>query len=98
MGMKVGVFERRHMVGGAATTEQIFPGFKFSRASYLAGLLRPDIVKDMELKKYGVEFFFRDPYSFTPHKDGKRFLLLGSQKYMNISLFSKKDAEIFEKY
>jgi phytoene dehydrogenase-like protein len=52
--MKIGVFERRHIVGGAAITEEIFPGFKFSRASYLAGLLRPDIVRDLELNKYGV--------------------------------------------
>ena len=78
-GMKVGVFERRHTVGGAAVTEEIFPGFKFSRASYLAGLLRPDIIKELNLKKYGVEFLFRDPYSFTPCHDGKRYLLLGTE-------------------
>lgn len=97
-GLKVGVFEKRHTVGGAAVTEEIFPGFKSSRASYLAGLLRPDIIKELELKKYGVEFLFRDPYSFTPHKDGKRYLLLGSPPHNTISMFSKKDAEIFSKY
>lgn len=95
-GMKVGVFERRHTVGGAAVTEEIFPGFKFSRASYLAGLLRPDIIKELDLKKYGVEFLFRDPYSFTPCHDGKRYLLLGTEN--TIDQFSKKDAEVFPKY
>ena len=44
------VFERRHLLGGAAVTEEIVPGFKFSRASYLVSLLRPQIVKDLELK------------------------------------------------
>ena len=77
-GLKVAVFERRHKVGGAAVTEEIFPGFKFSRASYLAGLLIPEIIDELELKKYGVEFLFRDPYSFTPCNDGKRYLMLGS--------------------
>lgn len=44
------VLERRHLVGGAAVTEEIIPGFKFSRASYLLSLLRPQIVKDLELE------------------------------------------------
>jgi len=52
-GQKVLVLERRHVVGGAAVTEELVPGFKFSRASYLAGLLRPQIIKDFELEKYG---------------------------------------------
>lgn len=95
-GLKVGVFEKRHTVGGAAVTEEIFPGFKFSRASYLAGLLRPDIIKELDLKNYGIEFLFRDPYSFTPHKDGKRYLILGTNH--TIDQFSKKDAEIMSKY
>ena len=49
-GVDVVVLERRHVVGGAAITEEVFPGFKFSRASYLAGLLRPSIIKDLELE------------------------------------------------
>ena len=44
------VLERRHLLGGAAVTEEIIPGFKFSRASYLLSLLRPQVVKDLELK------------------------------------------------
>jgi hypothetical protein len=49
-GVDVVVLERRHIVGGAAVTEEIFPGFKFSRASYLAGLLRPTVIKELELE------------------------------------------------
>lgn len=49
-GLSVAVVERRHLVGGAAVTEEIIPGFKFSRASYLLSLMRPYIIKDLKLK------------------------------------------------
>ena len=48
-GKHVAVLERRPIVGGAAVTEEIVPGFKFSRASYLAGLLRPCIIEELQL-------------------------------------------------
>jgi hypothetical protein len=48
-GVDVCVLERRHVIGGAAVTEELYPGFKFSRASYLAGLLRPQIIEDLNL-------------------------------------------------
>ena len=94
------------MIGGCAVTEEIIPGFKFSRASYLAGLLRPQIIKDLELEKYGFEYIIRDPSSFTPTKMGDKeyhgkHLLLGSDKKSNwnsIAQFSKHDADSFEKY
>lgn len=47
-GLDVLLLERRHVLGGAAVTEEIVPGFKFSRASYLAGLLRPQIIEDLK--------------------------------------------------
>ena len=49
-GKKVCVLERRHVVGGAAVTEEIIPDFKFSRASYVLGLLRPSVREDLNLK------------------------------------------------
>ena len=65
-GVECLVLERRHCVGGASVTEEIIPGFKFSRAAYLAGLLRPQIIKDLELEKYGFKYLARNPSSFTP--------------------------------
>jgi len=56
-GAKVCVLERRPVVGGAAVTEEIVPGFKFSRASYVLSLLRPQIIKDLELKVTQTNFF-----------------------------------------
>ena len=46
-GRKVLVLERRHVLGGAAVTEEIFPGFKFSVASYVVSLLRPEIIREL---------------------------------------------------
>jgi phytoene dehydrogenase-like protein len=43
--LQVAVLEKRHVLGGAAVTEEIVPGFKFSRASYLQSLLRPGIIQ-----------------------------------------------------
>src|SRR3954467_11350647 len=54
-GRKVVVLERRHLVGGAAVTEEIFPGFKFSVFSYVVSLLRPEIIRDLELPRHGLQ-------------------------------------------
>ena len=54
-GRKVLVLERRHVVGGAAVTEEIYPGFKYSVCSYVVSLLRPEIICELELAKHGLE-------------------------------------------
>ncbi|XP_008586872.1 PREDICTED: pyridine nucleotide-disulfide oxidoreductase domain-containing protein 2 isoform X2 [Galeopterus variegatus] len=107
LGMNTVVFERRHVIGGAAVTEEIVPGFKFSRASYLLSLLRPQIYTDLELKKHGLRLYLRNPHSFTPileeRAGGKvpRSLLLGTDMVENqkqIAQFSQKDAQAFPRY
>jgi phytoene dehydrogenase-like protein len=54
-GRKVVVLERRHRVGGAAVTEEVFPGFKFSVFSYVVSLLRQEIILDLDLPNHGLE-------------------------------------------
>jgi len=54
-GRKTLVLERRPMVGGAMVTEEIFPGFKFSVFSYVVSLLRPEIIRDLELPRHGLQ-------------------------------------------
>ena len=54
-GLRVVVLERRHLVGGAAVTEEIYPGFKYSVASYVVSLLRPEIIRDLQLARHGLE-------------------------------------------
>src|SRR5262245_55661087 len=53
-GRKVLVLERRHVLGGAAVSEQIFPGFTFSVFSYVVSLLRPEIIRDLDLPRHGL--------------------------------------------
>ena len=64
-GLKVVVLERRHVLGGAAVTEEVFPGFRFSVASYVVSLLRPEIVRELELPRHGLEILPLDG-TFTP--------------------------------
>src|SRR5499427_3952583 len=54
-GKRVIVLERRSLVGGAAVSEQVFPGFTFSVFSYVVSLLRPEIIRDLELPKHGLQ-------------------------------------------
>src|SRR6516162_9454863 len=99
-GLRTVVLERRELVGGACVTEEIWPGFKVSTASYVSSLLRKEIIRDLNLKSHGLEILPRDPSSFTPLPDG-RYLLLGMDKEVNrkeVSKFSKKDAEALPRY
>jgi len=99
-GWKVLVLERRELVGGACVTEELWPGFKVSTASYVNSLFRPEIIRDLELKKHGFEMLPRDPSSFTPFPDG-RYLILGPSADNNrkeISKFSRRDAEALPRY
>ncbi|CAL8298620.1 unnamed protein product [Merluccius merluccius] len=103
-GLRTAVLERRHVLGGAAVSEELFPGYHFSRCSYLLSLFRPHIYEDLELKKHGLKIYKRNPHAFTPMlEEGvggapPRSLTLGSDLVMNqkeIGKFSKKDATAY---
>lgn len=99
-GWKVLVLERREIVGGCCITEEVWPGFKVSTAAYVNSLLRPKIIRDLDLKSHGFEMLPRSPSSFTPFPDG-RSLLMGPDKeltHREISKFSTKDAAAYPKY
>lgn len=64
--MRVSVYERRDVVGGATVTEEIVPGFRSSTASYALSLLRPDVVADLELERHGLVAVPKDPAMFVP--------------------------------
>ena len=70
------MLERRHQVGGATTTEEIYPGFKYSCCSYVVSLLRPWIIRDLDLPRHGYEVLPLEE-TFTPFPDG-RYLLRDS--------------------
>jgi phytoene dehydrogenase-like protein len=99
-GAKVLVLERREVLGGACVTEEVWPGYKVSTAAYVNSLLRPEIIRDLELKRHGFQMLPRNPSSFTPFPDG-RSLLLGPDKaltHREVSKFSAKDADALPKY
>ncbi|GAC1302828.1 MAG: NAD(P)/FAD-dependent oxidoreductase [Vulcanimicrobiaceae bacterium] len=81
-GRSVLVVERRDVLGGAAVSEAVWPGWTVSTASYVCSLLHPQIVADLRLKSYGYEAYPKDPSSFTPLPDG-RSLLLGRDPATN---------------
>src|SRR5215470_7256154 len=68
-GRKVLVLEKRHVLGGAAVSEEVFPGFTFSVCSYVVSLLRPQIIRDLDLPKHGLEILPLES-SFAPAHDG----------------------------
>jgi phytoene dehydrogenase-like protein len=99
-GLRVLVLERRDVVGGACVTEELWPGFKVSTAAYVNSLLRPEIIRDLQLARHGFELLPRSPSSFTPFPDG-RFLLMGPDKaltHQQVAKFSARDAEALPRY
>ncbi|HEV2379694.1 MAG TPA: NAD(P)/FAD-dependent oxidoreductase [Terriglobia bacterium] len=98
-GKKVLVLERRHVVGGAAVTEEIFPGFKFSVCSYVVSLLRPEIIRDLDLPRHGLEILPLDG-TFTPMPNGDYLWRVNdhARTRREIARHSPLDAEAYEEY
>src|SRR5438477_13022126 len=68
-GLRVLVLERRPVLGGAAVSEEVFPGFRYSVASYVVSLLRPEIIRELDLPRHGLEILPLDG-TFTPMPNG----------------------------
>ena len=98
-GKKVLVLERRHVFGGAAVTEEIYPGFKYCVCSYVVSLLRPEVIRDLELPKYDLEIVPLDS-TFTPMPDGNYLFRCGdhARTRREIARHSLTDAEAYEQY
>lgn len=99
-GKRVAILERRDVIGGCSVSEELWPGYKISTASYVVSLLLPEVIRELELQRNGLKILPRNPSSFTPTTDG-RSLLLGPDQRFNqeqISKFSRADAESFPKY
>ena len=97
-GLKVTVLERRHVVGGAAVTEEFHPGFRNSTASYTVSLLNPKIIADLELARHGLRVVERRMSNFLPLPDG-RYLAAGEGRTAGeVAKFSQRDAERLPEY
>jgi len=98
-GKRVLVCERRHVLGGAAVTEEVFPGFKFSVASYVVSLLRPEIIRELDLPRQGMEILPLDG-TFTPMPNGDYLWRVNdhAKTRLEIARHSKIDAEAYDDY
>src|SRR5215217_4060091 len=98
-GKKTLVLERRHVLGGAAVTEEIYPGFKYSVCSYVVSLLRPEVIRDLELPKYDLEIIPLDS-TFTPMPNGDYLFRCGdhARTRREIARHSPADADAYEEY
>ena len=98
-GRKVLVLERRHVLGGAAVTEEVFPGFKFSVCSYVVSLLRPEIIRDLDLPRHGLEILPLDG-TFTPMPDGDYLWRMNDHARTRREIYrhSPVDAEAYDEY
>ncbi|CAN5199652.1 NAD(P)/FAD-dependent oxidoreductase [soil metagenome] len=97
-GWRVLVLERRHVLGGAAVTEEIFPGFRFTVASYVVSLLRPEIIRELELPRHGLSILPLDG-TFTPLDDDYLWRVDDHSKTQReIRRWSRADAEAYDEY
>src|ERR1700739_4203266 len=98
-GKKVLVLERRHVLGGAAVTEEVFPGFKFSVCSYVVSLLRPEIIRDLDLPPHVPEILPLDG-TFTPMPNGDYLWRVNDhgKTHREIARHSKADAEAYDEF
>ncbi len=97
-GKKVLVLERRHVLGGAAVSEEIVPGYRFSVFSYVVSLLRPEIIRELELPKHGLEILPLDG-TITP-LDGDSLWRVNDhgRTVRELRRWSLNDAEAYEEY
>ena len=97
-GLKVAVFERRAVVGGACVTEEFHPGFRNSTAAYTVSLLQPKVIHELKLAAHGLRIIERRAQNFLPLPDG-RYLLTGEGRTENeIAKFSARDAARYAAY
>jgi phytoene dehydrogenase-like protein len=96
-GKRVLVLEARDVVGGACVTEELIPGAKWSSCAFIAGLLRPEIIAELELKRFGLDLYQSDVLGFSLFQDGSHMFLFKEldRTLREIERYSKRDAQRF---
>ena len=94
-GLRVCVLERRELLGGACVTEEVWPGQRVSRASYVVSMLRPQVVADLELKRFGYDPIPLDPPFATFAADGRPILFHNdaAKAHASLAAVSPRDAD-----
>ena len=98
-GKKVIVLEKRPILGGATVTEEVYPGFKYTVFSYVVSLLRPEIIRELELAKHGLTILPLES-TFTPMPNDDYLVRWGdhAKTYREIARHSKRDADTYDDY
>src|SRR5690349_3620654 len=98
-GLRTLILERRPILGGACVTEEVWPGARVSRASYVVSMLQPKVVKDLELKRHGYEAYPLDPAYAAMTPEGPIIFHDDVGKTAeSIAKFSKRDAERYVEF
>jgi phytoene dehydrogenase-like protein len=99
-GLDVLVLERREVLGGAAVTEETWPGYRISSASYVVSLMPPRVVAELELKRFGYEVSLVSPDYFVPFPDGTSLTLWGDVRRdaANIAKLNGHDAAAYVEF
>lgn len=96
-GQRVLVLEARDVVGGACVTEELIPGSKWSSCAFIAGLLRPEIIAELELARFGLDLYQGDALSFSLFRDGTSFTMWKEtdRTLRELEKINKNDAQAF---
>ena len=96
--LSVAVFERRDVVGGACVTEELWPGVRASPGAYTLSLLRPEVIRDLELPRHGLTVEVHEPYLFAPFPDGRAVVSWSDPETTRAQLereWSRADADAY---
>ena len=96
-GQRVLVLEARELVGGACVTEELIPGSKWSSCAFIAGLLRPEIIAELELARFGLDLYQGDALSFSLFRDGTSFTMWKEtdRTLRELEKINRNDAQAF---
>src|SRR3981189_3509402 len=96
-GLRALVLERREIVGGCCVTEEIAPGCRASTTSYIASMLRPEVIRDLDLPSFGLRMVPCDPFLQVPFPDGRMIRWWADRERVaeEIKKFSARDAKTF---
>src|ERR1700674_5962420 len=97
-GLRVRVFERRGVVGGASVTEEFFPGFRNSTAAYTVSLLNPKVIADLQLPAHGLKIVERRAQNFVPALDGRYLLASEGRTRIEVAKHSRVDGERYHAF
>ena len=92
--------ERSDRIGGACVTDEIMPGYRVSGAAQVLGMLRPQVVQDLELERHGLRYRLREPEVFVPFPDGRHLFLYSeaAKTKASIARLAPQDAASYDAY